>query len=90
MQVKGFAIGWRQIDLEIAGMDNDPYGRIDRQCDAVHKAVGYTDRLDGKRAEVELLPGDDLDQLRTIEQSMLVEFALHIGKRELGGVDGNF
>ena len=90
VQVEGLVVERREIDLEVAGVDDDADRRIDGQRHAVHQRVGDADRLDGERADGELLLRRDLDELGFVEQLVLFELAFDIGQRELGGVDGNF
>jgi hypothetical protein len=60
---------------------------LDGQRDAIDQAVRDTNGLDGKGAQVELLPRRNLDQLCGFEQPVLFELALNVGKGELGSVD---
>ena len=87
VQVEGLVVERREIDLEVAGVDDDADRRFDGQRHAIHQRVGHADRLDGERADGELFLGRDLDQLGFVEQLMLFELAFHVGQRELGGVD---
>ena len=49
----------------------------------------HPDRLDGERADGELILRSDLNQAGFIQQVMLFELAFHVGKRELRGVHRN-
>ena len=89
MQVKELAVQRRQVDLEVARVDDHADWCLDGQRYRVHHGVSHVDRLDGKRPNGELFPGHYLDQLGLVQQLVLFEIALHISQRELGGVDGN-
>jgi hypothetical protein len=89
VQVKGLVVEWRQVDLEVAGVDDDAHGSFDGQRHAIDQRVRYVDRLDGERADGEFFLGRDFDQLDFVEQLVLFKLALNIGQRELSGVDGN-
>ena len=89
VQVKGVAVERREVDLEVAGVDDDADRGFDGQRNAVHQRVGDADRLDGEGADGEFFLGDDLDQRGLVEQVMLFKIALDVGQGELGGVDGN-
>ncbi len=80
-------VGRRQVDLEVAGMQHDADRRVDRQSDAVHQRVGYTDGHDAERAQRKAAAGSDLDQLRVVQQAVLFELAFDIRQGELGAVD---
>ncbi len=45
---KALAVGRGEIDLEVAGVDDDADGGFDGEGDAVHQGVGDADGLDGK------------------------------------------
>ena len=87
MQVEGFLVERGEIDLEVAGVNDDADGRFDGQRHAVHQRMGDADRLNGERPKGELFPRCNLDQLGVIEQLVLFELAFDVGQRELGGVD---
>ncbi len=89
VQVEGFAVERREVDLEVAGVDDDADRGFNGQRNGVHHRVSHVDRLDGEGADGEFFLGDDLDQFGLVEQAMLFEDALDVGQRELGGVDGN-
>ncbi len=52
-----------EIDLEVAGVDDDADGGFDGEGDAIDQRVGDADGLDGEGAEGELFLGRDLDEL---------------------------
>src|ERR1700758_1094130 len=89
MQIEGFAVRRREVDLEVAGVDDDTDRRINGQRNAVDQAVRHADGLNGKRPKRKLSAGSDLDQLRVIEHLVLFELAFHISKGELGAVYGH-
>ena len=89
VQVEGLVVERREIDFEVAGVDDDADGRFDGEGHAVDQRVGDADGLDGEGAEGEFLLRRDLDERGFVEQLVLFEFAFDVGQRELGGVDGN-
>ena len=89
MQVEGLVVERREIDFEVAGVDDDADRRVDGERDAVDQRVGDADGLDGEGAEGELFFRRDLDQRDFVEELMLFELAFDVGQRELGGVDGD-
>ena len=54
VQVEGLVVERREIDLEVAGVDDDADGRFNGERDAVHQRVGDADGLDGEGADGEL------------------------------------
>src|ERR1700688_4700611 len=68
MQVEGLAVRGREIDFEVAGVHNHADWSFNSESDAVHQAVGDTNRLDGEDTEVKLLPRRYLDQFGAVEQ----------------------
>src|SRR5450631_866477 len=48
MQVEGLAVWRREIDFEVPGVDNHADWRFNGEGDAVHRAVGDANRLDGE------------------------------------------
>ncbi len=87
-QVEGVAVRRREIDLEVAGMNDDADGSFNGKRDAIDQAVRYPQGLDSEGAEVKLALRLDLDQLGVVQQLVLFELAFDIGQRELRGVDG--
>ena len=57
VQVEGVAVERREVDLEVAGMDDDADRRFNGQGHAIHQRVGHADGLDGERAEGEFFLG---------------------------------
>src|ERR687888_76392 len=51
VDVEVFAVDWRLIDLEIAGVDDDADRRADRERDAVGHAVRDADEFDLERPD---------------------------------------
>ncbi len=87
VKVESLAVGRREVDLEVARMDDHAYRRVDGQSHAVHQAVRHPNRLNRKRAKRELRARSNLDQLRLVEQLVLFELALDVSQRELGAID---
>src|SRR5215470_15382270 len=67
VQVEQAVIGWRGINLEIAGMDDHAQRRMDAECNTVNQAVGNLDWIDGKRSDVEADSGPNLAQVRIVQ-----------------------
>ena len=86
MEVEGFTVGRRQVDFEVAAVDDDADRGFDGEGDAVDKGVGDADGLNGECAEGELFTGDDFDELG-IFQSVFFKLAVDVGEGELGAVD---
>ena len=57
VEVEGVAVGRGEVDLEVAGVDDDADGRVDGEGDAVDQRVRDADGQDGEGAEGELVPG---------------------------------
>src|ERR1700721_2164311 len=89
MQVECLAVRGREVDFEVTGVHDHAHRGLDRQRDTINQAVSDPNGLDGKGAQVKLLPRRNLDQLCGVEQAVLFELAFDIGEGELGGVDGN-
>ena len=90
MQVECLAVRGREVDLEVTGVHDHADRGLDGQRDTIHQAVGHANGLDGKGAQVKLLPRRDLDQLRGFEQPVFFELAFDVGQGELGGIDRHF
>src|SRR5215472_7049034 len=79
---------WRgEIDLEVAGVEHDAGGCVDRKGDAVDKRVRDANGHDAEGAEREAAAGQHLDEVSIVEEAVFVELALDIGECELGAVD---
>ena len=53
VQIEGVVVERREIDFEVAGVDDDADRSFDGQGDAVDQRVGNADGLDGERADGE-------------------------------------
>ena len=89
LQVEGMAVGGGEIDLEVAGVEDDADGGVDGERDAVDQRMRDADGHDREDAEVEAAAGEDFDELGVVEQAMLFELAFDVGEGELGAVDGD-
>ena len=89
LQVEGMAVGGAEVDLEVAGVEDDADGRVDGERDAVDQRVRDADGHDAEGAEGEAAAGEDFDELGVVEEAMLFELAFDVGERELGAVDGD-
>ncbi len=87
LEVEGMAVGGGEIDLEVAGVEDDADGGVDGEGDAVDERMRDADGQDREDAEVEAAAGKDLDELGVVEEAMLFELALDVGQGELGAVD---
>jgi hypothetical protein len=88
LEIEGVAVGRGEIDLEVAGVDDDADGGVDGEGDAVDEGVRDADGEDREDAEVEAAAGEDLDELGVVEEAMLFELAFDVGEGELRAVDG--
>ncbi len=89
MQIESLVVEGRKIDLEVAGMNNDAYRRLDGQRHAIDKRVRHANGLDGERPDGELDLGLDFDQFDLIRKLVLFQLVVNVGQRELGAVYGN-
>ena len=89
LQIEGVAVGRGQVDLEVAGVEDDADRGVDGQRDAIDQRVRDADRQDAEGPEREAAAGNKLDQLGVVEQAMLVELAFNVGQGELGAVNGH-
>jgi hypothetical protein len=55
VQIEGVAVDGREIDFEVAGVDDDADGSFNGQGYAIDQRVGDADGLDGEGAEGEFL-----------------------------------
>ena len=90
LEIEGLAVGRGEVDLEVAGVDDDADGRGDGEGDAIDERVGDANRLDAERPDGEALAGKHLDEVGVVEEAMLFELAFDVGEGELRAVDGNF
>jgi hypothetical protein len=90
VEIEGVAVDGGEIDLEVAGMDDDADGGFNGQGYAIDQRVSDADGLDGERAEGEFFFRRDLDEGGFVEEVMLFKLALDVGQGELGGIDGDF
>ena len=90
LQIKRSVVSGREIDFEIAGVDDDADGRVDGEGDAIDQAVGDADGDDAEGTEIEALVGKNFDELGFVEQAMFFELAFNVSQSEFGAVDGDF
>ena len=90
MEVEGFAVRWREIDFEVAGVDDDADGSFDGERDAIDEGMGDANGLNGEDAKLELATRLNLDEFDFVDQFVFIELAFDVGKGELGSIDGNF
>src|ERR1700733_538370 len=82
VQVEQMVVGRRGIDFEVAGVNDHAQRSMNRQRNAIHKAVRYANGMNRKGTGLEAFPGTNLAQISIVEQPVLVEFVLHVGQRE--------
>ena len=87
MEVEGLAVGRRQVNFEVAGVDDDADGGFDGEGDTVDKGVGDADGFDGECAEGEFAAGGNFDEFGVVEEGVFVELAFDVSESELGAVD---
>src|ERR1039457_3538273 len=85
--VEGLGVGRREVDLEVAGVDDHADRSVNGERHAVHQRVGDANGHDGERPEGEAATGKNLDQFRVLEQAVLFQLAFHKSEGELGAVD---
>ena len=90
MKVEEFVVGGRGIDFEIASVDDNAEGSMDREGHAIDQAMRDVNGMDGEGSGLEALVGAHFAQVSVVEQAVLVEFVFDIGKRELGAPHRNF
>ena len=79
MQVECLAVRGREVDLEVTGVHDHADRGLNGQRDTIDQAVSDPNGLDGKGAQVELLPRRNLDQLCRFKQPVLFELAFDVG-----------
>ncbi len=87
VQVEGLAIRRGEVDLEVAGVHNQPDRRVDRQRHAVHQRVRHVDRQDRERPNRKAASRHNLDQVRIVKQTMLFELPFEQRERELRAIN---
>src|SRR6185437_38709 len=80
LQVERMAVRRGEVDLEVAGVEDDAGGGVDGERDAVDERVRDADGHDAEGAERETPAGQHLDELSVVEEAVLVELALDIGE----------
>ena len=76
VEVEGLGVGRGEVDLEVAGVDDQADRSVDGEGHAVHQRVRDADGHDGEGPESEAVSGKDFDQFGIVEQAMLFELAL--------------
>src|SRR5215210_2058575 len=87
-EVHGRALYRGQVDLVVAGEDDQPRAGADGYCDGAGNGVVYLYKLEAEAAEVLPVAGFDLAQVPLLDPELL-QFAAHEPEGELGGVDGH-
>ena len=87
VQVKELVVGRRQVDLEVAGVDDHAQRRMHRQRHRAHNRMGDLDGMDGERAELKAFSRQHLVQLGVFQQAVLFQFVFHVGKGELRAIN---
>src|ERR1017187_9493667 len=89
VQVECHLVERRQIDFEVAGVDDYADRCFNGQGHAIDQRVSDANGLDDEGTDSELFLGSDFDELDVVEQLVLFKLAFDISQRELGGIDGN-
>ena len=77
------AVDGRVVELPVARVDDPAGRRLENDRDAVRNRVRHADEVQRERADLDLLPGLGLLQLRRRSQAMLVELRLDQAERQL-------
>ena len=88
-QVDHAALNGGDVDLEVAGLDDGADRGFDRQRHRVGDAVVDVDELDLEAAELEPVARFFGEDLRVIQQVVLLQLQLNDGCGQRCGVDGN-
>ncbi len=80
VQISGGPGGGGAVDLEIAGVDEDPHGGGQGKADPVHNAVGHVDKVKGKVSEHQRFPGLEPAPLHLPVQPVFLQFLSEQGQ----------
>jgi len=89
VEVKQFIIRRREIDLEIAGVDDHTQRRMHRDRDRADDGVGDLDGIDREWTELEAFTRHHFVQFGIVQQAAFFELVFHVGQGEFRGVDGH-
>src|SRR5579864_3092533 len=67
VQVEETIVGGRGVNFEIAGVNDHPERRVNRERNAVHQAVGDGDGMNREGAKLETFSGADFVELNRVE-----------------------
>ena len=88
LHVGRMAVGWRVVELEVAGVDDPSHGRLDGETDRVRDGVADGNRLDPEWAELHRVAHTHLAKIGLTQHAVLPEFRLEEAEREAGAEDG--
>ena len=75
--VRQLTVERARVELEVAGVDDGPHRRVDRQSDAVDDRVRDADRLDAERAGLEAVARADHAKVRRLDEPVLLQSLRH-------------
>ena len=94
MEVEGFAVNRRGIDLEVSSVDHGSGGRPDGERKGIHDGMRNVKKLDLETSQLDRIFCFDDVQLRFFEQAVLRQLVLYqadreaaVGKDEREGAD---
>src|SRR6266566_8248414 len=83
------AVHRRVVDLEVAGVEDNPERRADRERDAIDRAVSDADEFDFIRSDLDAPAGENFAQRNFVEQGGFFEALLYQSESEPRAVDGH-
>src|SRR5579864_1255821 len=89
VQVEETIVGGRGVNFEIAGVNDYPERRVNRERNAIHQAVRDRNGMNREGAKLETFSGADFVEFNRVKQFVLFEFVLDVGERELGAIHGH-
>src|SRR5664280_932049 len=87
VQIEKLVVGWRRVNLEITGMNNDANRRVYRERNAIYERVRDLHRVYRENADLESLSGANLVQHRVIQQAVFFQLPFYIGEGKLRPID---
>src|SRR6187402_3303186 len=89
MKIEGLSVRRREVDLEVARVDDGSHRSTNGQGNEIDQRMSHADRLNIERTDVEALTGNHFNQVRAVEELVLLQLAFDVGERELGAIDGD-
>jgi len=75
MQIEEMIIRGGGIDLEVASVDDDTEGSMNRERHTIHQTVRHADGMNGEDARFEALTGTDFTQVRIFQKPVLIKLS---------------